>query len=150
MPNPEPAFDELYREIILDHYRRPRNRGVLAPADVDLHQNNPLCGDEVRLTIRLKDGRIEEVEFLGQGCSISQSSASLMTERLKGLAVQEADQLAEAFRQMIRGSPPDEERLGELLAFQGVSHYPVRVKCAVLAWDTLQKGLEGQVGGAKG
>ncbi|MBI4236491.1 MAG: SUF system NifU family Fe-S cluster assembly protein [Chloroflexi bacterium] len=142
MPNPEPGLEDLYRDLILDHYRRPRNKGVAEGAQIDLHQNNPLCGDEIRLTIRLRDGRIEDVEFLGQGCSISQSSASMMTERIKGLPVQEADKLAAAFRQMMRGGEADENRLGELMALQGVSRYPVRIKCAVLAWDTLQKGLE--------
>lgn len=142
MPGPDPQFEELYRELILDHYRHPRNKGVAEGADFDLHQNNPLCGDEIRVTVRLRAGKIEDVEFQGQGCSISQSSASLMTERLIGMEVKDAEEVAAAFRKMMMGGDVDEDRLGELLALQGVAKYPVRIKCAVLAWDTFQKGLE--------
>jgi nitrogen fixation NifU-like protein len=139
---PEPQFDELYRDLILDHYRLPRNRKVLDEAEVDLTQFNPVCGDEIRVTARLQDGRIQDVAFVGQGCSISQSSASMMTEAVKGTPVEDAEHLAADFRGMLQGKPADEDEMGDLIALQGVSKYPVRVKCAVLAWDTLQKALE--------
>ena len=145
---PDPEFDELYRDLILDHYRLPRNRRVVETADLDLTQYNPVCGDEIRLTARLKDGRIQEIAFMGQGCSISQSSASMLTAALKGLTVEDADHLATHFRRMLQGDPADEDEMGDLMALQGVSKYPVRVKCAVLAWDTLQKALEGREGRA--
>ena len=134
----EPQFDELYRDVILDHYRMPRNNRVLKSADADLTQFNPVCGDEVRLMARIRDGAIEEIAFVGQGCSISQSSASMMTEAIRGRTLDEANTLAQHFRSMILGEDVDERTMGDLMALQGTSKYPARVKCAVLAWDTLQ------------
>ncbi len=142
----EPRFDDLYRDLILDHYRLPRNNVVLDSADADLTQFNPVCGDEVRLTARISDGAVREVAFVGQGCSISQSSASMMTEAVRGRSVDEANNLAQAFRSMILGKDVDEALMGDLMALQGTSRYPTRVKCAVLAWDTLQKALGGTSG----
>ena len=143
---PDPQFDELYRDVILDHYRMPRNNKVLESADADLTQFNPVCGDEVRLTARIRDGAVEEIAFVGQGCSISQSSASMMTEAIRGRSVNDAASLARNFRAMILGEDVDEKTMGDLLALQGASRYPTRVKCAVLAWDTLQKALGGVSG----
>ena len=140
---PDPSFDELYRELILDHYRMPRNRGALKDPDVDLTQHNPVCGDEVTVTARVRDGRVIDIGFAGQGCSISQASASMMTEIVKGKGLQDANQTAESFRNMVRGETDGDDSLGDLLSLQGVSKYPMRVKCAVLAWDTLQKGIGG-------
>jgi nitrogen fixation NifU-like protein len=122
----EPQFDELYRDLILDHYRSPRNRGVIVEPDVDLIQHNPVCGDEIRLTAKIVDGRVSSIEFTGQGCSISQASASMLTDMVTGRDIEE----------------PNERLMEDLMALKGVSKYPVRVKCAVLAWDTLQKALE--------
>jgi len=139
---PDPSFDELYRELILDHYRMPRNRGALEDPDVNLTQHNPVCGDEVTVTAHVRDGCVIDIGFAGQGCSISQASASMMTEVVKGKGFHEANQTAEAFRSMVRGETDGHDSLGDLLSLQGVSKYPIRVKCAVLAWDTLQKGLE--------
>ena len=144
--NPEPQFDELYRDLILDHYRMPRNRGVLDSPDSDLTQHNPVCGDEVRLTAHIENGEITEIAFHGQGCSISQSSASMMTEAMTGRSISDATQLAQNFRDMIKGDAVNEETMGDLIALQGASRYPTRVKCAILGWDTLQKALGGSRG----
>lgn len=143
---PEPYFDDLYRDLILDHYRLPRNNRVLEAPDADLTQFNPVCGDEIRLTARVRDGAIEEIAFVGQGCSISQSSASMMTEALRGRSLEDANTLAHNFRAMILGEDVDEATMGDLMSLQGTSRYPTRVKCAVLAWDTLQKALSGASG----
>lgn len=124
----------------------PRNNRVLESADADLTQFNPVCGDEVRLMARIRDGAIEEIAFVGQGCSISQSSASMMTEAIRGRTLDEANTLAHNFRAMILGEDVDEMAMGDLLSLQGTSRYPARVKCAVLAWDTLQKALSGASG----
>lgn len=145
-PGSEPEFDDLYRDLILDHYRMPRNRKVVDGFDVDLTQHNPVCGDEIRLTAKLEDGQVQEIGFMGQGCSISQSSASMMTEMLKGATVEDAEHLAAHFRGMLQGGQPNEDEMGDLMALQGVSKYPVRVKCAVLAWDTFTKALQGSRG----
>jgi nitrogen fixation NifU-like protein len=136
------SLDELYREVILDHYRSPRNRGAIEGADLDVHMLNPLCGDEVRITADLEDGVIRDVRFVGKGCSISMASASMMTEAIKGRTVEEAKALIRAFKAMMRGEPGGGD-LGDLAALQGVARFPVRIKCATLAWNTLQKGLEG-------
>ena len=119
---------------------------MLESADADLTQFNPVCGDEVRLTARIRDGAVEEIAFVGQGCSISQSSASMMTEAIRGRSVDEANTLAQGFRAMILGKDVDEKAMGDLMALQGASRYPTRVKCAVLAWDTLLKALSGAKG----
>jgi len=135
-----PVGDDLYREIILDHYRHPRHRGEVDPADVTLEASNPLCGDELGLTLRLRDDRVEDVGFTGIGCSISQASASMMCEEICGLSRPEALALAHRFRAMLlQGAAADD--LGDLEALQGVQQYPVRVKCAILAWNALLQGL---------
>jgi len=138
-------LNELYQEIILDHTKRPRNHRRIEPADRQADGHNPLCGD--RLTVFLKtDGEtIEDISFEGSGCAISTASASLMTESLKGKTVAEAEALARSFRSMITGQDedgPGGEDLGKLEAFAGVAEFPTRVKCATLAWHTLQAALE--------
>ena len=136
------SLDDLYKEVILDHYRNPRNKRAVEGAEVTSSRNNPLCGDEITITAHLDDGRIAEVGFEGQGCSISQASASMLTEAVAGKSVQDAGALATDFRGMMEGAvDPDEDRLGDLVALQGVAKYPVRIKCAVLAWDVLQEAL---------
>jgi nitrogen fixation NifU-like protein len=138
----EPQFDELYREIIIDHYRRPRNRGELAQRTHRLEGANPVCGDEVQLDLLVRGERIEDIAFSGQGCSISQSSASMLTERLKGAGISEARRILAKFKaMMMEGAAPDEE-IGDLVALEGVAKFPVRVKCALLSWNVLQEGLE--------
>ncbi len=137
----EPQFDDFYREIILDHYRKPRNRGELMGATHWADGLNPVCGDEIRLDMIIRGETIDDLRFSGQGCSISQSSASMLTERLKGRTVEEAERVLGQVRAMlIEGAPPDEE-LGDLQALEGVAKLPVRVKCALLSWNVLQEGL---------
>ena len=137
-------LDDLYKEVILDHYRSPRNRRKIEKAEVHLHRDNPLCGDEVDLYVDIEDGKVTDVGFEGRGCSISQASVSMMTEKLKGLSLQEADDLANSFKQMMQGeSPDDEDRLGDLVALQGVQKYPVRIKCALLGWNAFLEGVKG-------
>jgi len=136
--------DELYREIILDHYANPRNRGTMESPDVDVKGANPLCGDEIEVFLRLEDDRVAGVTFTGRGCSISQASASMMTEAIKGKTLGEVRAILDEFKTMMLGDAAavDVEALGDLEALQGVKRYPVRVKCAVLAWNTLQEGLQ--------
>jgi nitrogen fixation NifU-like protein len=137
------GLEELYREVILDHYRAPRNKGKLEPSDIDLHRDNPLCGDEVHLYARVEDGKVTEIAFEGRGCSISQASVSMMTEKLKGADVTEAEKLAGDFKQMMQGeNPKDPDGLGDLQSLQGVQKYPVRIKCALLGWNTFLEGLK--------
>jgi nitrogen fixation protein NifU and related proteins len=137
------SLDELYKEVILDHYRSPRNRGRLEPTDFDLHRDNPLCGDEIHVYAQVDDGRITGIAFEGKGCSISQASVSMMTEKIKGLPLEDAEGLANQFKSMMQGdNPQDPERLGDLIALQGVQKYPVRIKCALLGWNTFLEGLK--------
>jgi nitrogen fixation NifU-like protein len=136
------SLDELYKEVILDHYRSPRNKRGLPDATVSLKKNNPLCGDEITIHARVEDGTVTEVAFEGQGCSISQASASMLTENVGGKSLKDADALASEFRSMMEGSAePDEDEFGDLMALKGVVKYPVRIKCAVLGWDVLQEAL---------
>ena len=142
MPVPEPQFDDLYREIILDHYRRPRNRGHLAEATQRLEGVNPVCGDEIQLDLLVDDGRIVDLAFDGQGCWISQCSASMLTERLKDRPVSEAAQVLREVKAMLMDGAPPASDLGDLEALEGVAKFPVRVKCALLAWNVLQEGID--------
>lgn len=136
-------LDDLYKEVILDHYRKPRNRGRIDEAEVHLHRDNPLCGDEIDLFIDIEDGKVSNVSFEGKGCSISQASISMMTEKLKGMTVDEAEELSTIFKQMMQGEDPsDEDSLGDLVALKGVQKYPVRIKCALLGWNTFIDGIK--------
>ena len=136
-------LEELYQEIILDHYRRPRNKGKVDPSDITAREYNPLCGDEIEVTARLVDGKIAEVKFDGHGCSISQASASIMTQKLVGKTLTEAKQFIEGFLKMMRGDVPfGGKEMGDLKALEGVLKFPVRVKCATLAWNTAQQGIQ--------
>lgn len=154
-----PGLEDLYREIILDHYRTPRNRGELAsPPAVRAEGHNPLCGDEIQVYLIVNDGVVEDIKIGGQGCSISQSSASMMSQAVKGRPVDEARRLVKAFKAMMSihehdvggdGSEsavePDDYsdvKLGDLEALRGVVKFPVRIKCATLAWNTLTQGLD--------
>ncbi len=143
------SLDELYKEVILDHYRAPRNKGKLDPHDVVLERNNPLCGDEIELFLRYEGDSLAGITFDGKGCSISQASASMMTEKVRGLSTKEAARVAESIKAMMAGEQgADESSLGDLVSLKGVVKYPVRIKCAVLAWDVLQEALTG--GSAEG
>jgi nitrogen fixation NifU-like protein len=139
------ALDEIYKEVILDHYKNPRNKREMPDAELTCSKNNPLCGDEITVFVHREDGKVLDVSFVGQGCSISQSSASMMTEAVAGRTTDEVEALARDVRAMLAGDlEPDEDELGELVALRGVVKYPVRVKCAVLAWDVLQEALAGE------
>jgi nitrogen fixation protein NifU and related proteins len=146
------GLEELYREVILDHYRNPRNRGHLDSPTASAEGVNPLCGDEINIDVTVTDGVVTDVAVAGQGCSISQSSASMMTEAIKGKTREEIDELVKRFRKMMSLDESDDpgldpERpgavLGDIEALQGVRQYPVRIKCASLGWNTLMEALEG-------
>ena len=151
-----PGLEDLYREIILDHYRNPRNRGELpTPPAHRVEGFNPLCGDEIVVYLTVDDGVVTDLKIGGQGCSISQSSASMMSAAVKGKTVDEARALIRAFKGMMsihesrldgddgEASAPDPDvKLGDLEALQGVVKFPVRIKCATLSWNTLQQGLD--------
>lgn len=140
-----PDLGELYQQIILDHNRSPRNFREVADANRTAEGNNPLCGDEVKLWVKVEDGVIEDIGFRGNGCAISQAAASLMTSAVKGKPVAEAEELFRAFHAMVTGTDPtpeQREHLGKLAAFAGVREFPARVKCANLSWHTLRAALE--------
>ncbi|MBX5464384.1 MAG: SUF system NifU family Fe-S cluster assembly protein [Clostridia bacterium] len=143
------SLDELYKAVLLDHYTHPRNRGVVEGGGPAVDLRNPSCGDTIRLSLRLDEaGRIAEVRFLGQGCSISQASASIMTESVKGKPAAEALALAGRFKAMLRGEAELTPEDGDLLALEGVRQFPVRVKCATLAWNALEKAVAAAQGEA--
>ena len=135
-------LDELYRDVILDHFRKAGSRVKVEKPDIEYDEFNPICGDRVVLQLKLNDGRIGEASFHGEGCSISQASASMMTDLLRGKTLEEANELSESFRQIMLGNTPSEEGLGDLRALQGVRKFPVRIKCALLAWTALEEGME--------
>ena len=136
-------MDELYREVILDHFREPRNQGELPGAQITAEGQNPLCGDEMTFGIKLDHGHISDVRFQGKGCAISQATASMLTEQLRGKTLPEASQLLEAMKRMMQGEPVDPAvDLGDLEALSGVRKFPVRVKCAALSWNTVEQGLK--------
>src|SRR4051794_10225904 len=145
-----PGLEDLYREIILDHYRTPRNRGELPPPAAHAVGHNPLCGDEIDVYLQVDGDTVTDVKVGGQGCSISQSSASMMSQAVKGRPVEEVRALVRRFKGMM--SIPDEDgnpiepdpsvKLGDLEALQGVVKFPVRIKCATLAWNTLLDALD--------
>ncbi|MFM8870339.1 MAG: Fe-S cluster assembly sulfur transfer protein SufU [Actinomycetota bacterium] len=143
-----PGLEDLYREIILDHYKNPRNRGELAPPAVSAEGHNPLCGDEIQVYLLVENGTVSDVRIAGQGCSISQSSASMMSAAVKGKSVDDVRKLVSRFKHMMSIEEGDSEldtsvNLGDLEALQGVVKFPVRIKCATLAWNTLLEALEG-------
>ena len=143
-----PVDDDLYREIILDHFRNPRHKHTVAPADRSVEANNPLCGDEIDLSLRFGGEAVDEIGFTGRGCSISQASASMLCESVAGMDTERATRLAGTFRAMLQGSDGTED-LGDLEALRGVRAYPVRVKCAALAWNALLQALRDGVAEAR-
>jgi nitrogen fixation NifU-like protein len=134
---------ELYTQVIMDHYRRPRNQGKIEDADLEEHLLNPLCGDEVTVYAAFDGDRVADVKFDGRGCSISQASASMMTERLVGKGREEAEKEILGFKAMMVGEEEFPE-MDDLAALKGVIQYPSRIKCATLAWTAFQQGLEGE------
>jgi len=141
-------LNDLYRDVILDHNRRPRNFGGLEPADASAEGFNPMCGDRLTLRLRMADDKIGEIRFEGQGCAISTASASLMTEAVKGKTRAQALQLFERVHSLLTDDAADAEELGKLAALSGVREYPARVKCASLCWHTLASALQPQDLGA--
>lgn len=150
-------LEDLYREIILDHYRSPRNRGELpSPPAQRVEGFNPLCGDEIVVYLDIKDGVLTDIKLTGQGCSISQASSSMMSSAVKGKSIEQVRDAITSFKQLMtvhastlqeNGQPveADLRSLGELAALQGVVKFPVRIKCATLAWNTLSQGLDDQL-----
>ena len=135
-------LDELYRDVILDHYRSPRGVQPLVRPDVSEEGYNPLCGDEVTLQLCVADGRVTDVSVRGRGCSISVASGSLLAEQLRGKTLGEVREILAAFKSMLHGeSAPDERLLGDLAVLEGVKSFPVRIKCALLPWTTLEQAL---------
>lgn len=145
---PAEALSQLFQEVILDHYRSPKNKHGMEDATHSVTMDNPLCGDVIELNLRVEDDRIEDVSFQGQGCSISQAAASMLTRELEGRSVREARELDEKFTRLMHGDDEheDDSDLGELRALSGVSKFPVRVKCALLGFNCLEE-LIGEDGG---
>lgn len=136
-------LDQLYRSVIMDHYKNPRNKGSLETDAVTIDMNNPTCGDRIHLTLKVTDGIVEDAKFDGEGCSISMSSASMMTQIIKGKKVDEALELADIFSKMMMGEEYSEKYdLEDVEALQGVSQFPARIKCATLAWKAMEKGVK--------
>ena len=140
-----PDVSALYQEVLLDHYRRPRNKGALPSATASAAGRNPLCGDEVNVAVQLDGDRIADVKFTGSGCAISQASASVMTQVVKGKTIAEAEAIFAQFHDLVtsglRGQAADNAPTGALLAFGGVAKFPMRVKCATMSWHTLRQAL---------
>ena len=145
MPQPRSAAEigALYQELILDHYRRPRNKGTLERADASAEVKNPLCGDEIGLQVAFDGDCVCDLRFSGRGCSISQASASMMTQLVKGKSTAEIEELRKQFRDLMLGnaSAGDDGQLGQLRALSGVARFPARIRCALLAWNALESAL---------
>ncbi|MBE4907391.1 SUF system NifU family Fe-S cluster assembly protein [Bacillus luteolus] len=138
-------LDTLYRQVIMDHYKNPRNRGVLDNESLTIDMNNPTCGDRIQLTMIVEDGKVIDAKFEGEGCSISMSSASMMTQAIKGQPIDIALKLSQIFSDMMQGKDYDDSiDLGDIEALQGVAKFPARIKCATLAWKAMEKGLNSQ------
>ncbi len=138
---------DLYQQVILDHSRKPRNYGELPAPCLHAHGDNPSCGDEIDVWVKVDDsGTIEDLKFKGQGCAISQASASMMTQKVKGKTTAQAAAMREDFRRIVMGdgTPADEDALGELMLLEGVQSFPQRVKCAMLAWRAVEQALDGK------
>ncbi|ASJ55645.1 Fe-S cluster assembly sulfur transfer protein SufU [Brevibacillus porteri] len=138
------SLDDLYRRVIMDHYQKPRNRGKLEESDgLIVNLNNPTCGDSISLSLKVEDGKVVDAKFLGEGCSISMSSASMMTDAVKGKPVAEALELSQKFSDMMQGKEIDDSiDLGDIEALSGVAKFPARIKCATLAWKALEQGVK--------
>ena len=148
----EPSLTSIYQQLILEHYRNPRNKRDLEHRTVEAHVTNPVCGDEVKIQLRLDGDTIEEAGFDGQGCSISQASASMMTALLAGKSRGDAERLADRFTEMMygNGEPARDRSMGDLRALQGVSKFPVRIRCALLGFDALREALRHRRRGGPG
>ncbi|HEX6593383.1 MAG TPA: SUF system NifU family Fe-S cluster assembly protein [Bacillota bacterium] len=137
-------LDTLYRQVIMDHYKTPRNKGALEGGTLTVEMNNPSCGDRIQLEMHVEDDQIKDITFDGEGCSISMASASMMTQAVKGKPVKDALEMSQAFSNMMLGEElkeEQEEEFGDIIALQGVSNFPARIDCATLAWKTMEKGV---------
>lgn len=138
-------LDQLYRSVIMDHYKTPRNKGTIENDSINIEMNNPTCGDRIHLTLQVEDGIVKDAKFDGEGCSISMASASMMTEIVKGKDIDTALGLSKSFSNMMIGKDYDDSvELGDIEALQGVSQFPARIKCATLAWKAMEKGVNEQ------
>lgn len=147
MDKPFAELDDLYREVVLDHYRSPRGREALPAPDVQQEGFNPVCGDEVHVALEMENGTIRNIQVRSRGCAISVASGSMLAELLPGRSCQECERLSEAFRSMLHGEDlPKEIELGDLEALHGVAKFPVRIKCAMLPWTTLKAALRSYAG----
>ncbi|MCQ4086914.1 Fe-S cluster assembly sulfur transfer protein SufU [Saccharibacillus sp. JS10] len=135
-------LDDLYRRVIMDHYKNPRNKGKFEDEGVTIDLNNPTCGDKISLQLQLEDGKVKNARYTGDGCSISMSSASMMTEAVKDKTLPEALELAERFSSLMKGESVEFEEYEDIEALSGVNKFPARIKCATLAWNALRKGIE--------
>lgn len=143
-------LNTLYQQVILDHYKKPRNKGAVENAVLKKHLHNPTCGDDLEVQVSVgADGRIDDVKWNGRGCSISMSSASMMSVALRGKTLEEATSLMHAFYGMMTGEEGNYKPLGELQALSGVNKFPVRIKCATLAWHCLEEGMKEHEGGTE-
>lgn len=149
LPERSAEIAALYQEMILDHYRRPRNKGELPDATTEVMMRNPLCGDEIKLEVIFDGDRVSDLRFSGRGCSISQASASMMTQLVKGKSSNEIASLGDRFRDMVMGdtAAAGDKSLGSLRAFSGVARFPARVRCALLAWNAMESALVGNENG---
>ncbi|PZE21439.1 Fe-S cluster assembly sulfur transfer protein SufU [Paenibacillus xerothermodurans] len=134
-------LDDLYRRVIMDHYKSPRNRGTFEDGAVTIDLNNPTCGDKIQLQMQVEDGKVKAAKYIGEGCSISMSSASMMTDAVKGKTLEEALEMADKFSGLMKGEPVEFE-YEDIEALSGVNKFPARIKCATLPWNALRKGIE--------
>ncbi|OES46541.1 Fe-S cluster assembly sulfur transfer protein SufU [Domibacillus iocasae] len=138
-------LDQLYRQVIMDHYKNPRNKGAIEDGSVTVDMNNPTCGDRIHLTMKVEDGVVTDAKFDGEGCSISMASASMMTQAIKGKDIEHAMKLSHVFSEMMLGNDyPDNLDLDDIEALQGVAKFPARIKCATLSWKAMEKGLQSE------
>ncbi|WP_414043673.1 Fe-S cluster assembly sulfur transfer protein SufU [Macrococcus animalis] len=138
-------LDQLYRSVIMDHYKNPRNKGVIEDGALTIDMNNPTCGDRIRLTLDIQGDIVTDAKFDGEGCSISMSSASMMTEAIKGRTITEALNMSDEFSKMMLGEDyVIDEEAGDIEALSGVAKFPARIKCATLAWKALERGTKNE------
>ena len=139
-------LNQLYRSVIMDHYKNPRNKGIIEDGDYTVDMNNPTCGDRIHLTLNVEDNVIKDAKFDGEGCSISMSSASMMTEVIKGKTIEEALEVSDEFSKMMLGEDYEiTEDMGDIEALNGVNQFPARIKCATLTWKALERGVKADV-----
>lgn len=136
------SLDDLYRRVIMDHYQSPRNKGVIEDPDITVQLKNPTCGDRISLQMKVENGKIKEAKFDGEGCSISMASASMMTQAVKGLEVNQALDLSDRFSKMLLGEETNTDDFEDIESLQGVCKFPARIKCATLAWKAMEKGVK--------